>query len=90
MSAQNRPTKSYRCGAVSAAIWPTPVDGGTDVFHSVTLQRRYRGEDGEWKDGALRYQDLPAAIRLLQRAMAAIEGAQESGNSLGLDRGNEP
>jgi len=75
----NRPVLSLRCGSVGVAVWENSTDDPARTFHSATLQRRYRAEDGGWKEGALRYQDLPAAIRLLQRAMTAIEQIEDNG-----------
>ena len=45
-STTNRPLKSFRSGAVQAAIWRNETTAGT--FHSMTLSRNYKKGD-DWK-----------------------------------------
>ncbi len=75
---QNRPTKTFRYGGVSASIFGKQIgDEGRSEFYT-SLQRRYRDAEGEWQNGALRLQDLPLAIRSLERAQQFLESMDDS------------
>ena len=66
------PTGRFRVGAVTAAVWENlrqSQDGGTFPSFSVTLDKAYRDDSGQWKHtGSLHISDLPAAILALQAA----------------------
>ena len=65
------PIKSLRSGAIQVAIWEnqTTHDGQQRSFHTVTLERRYKDKDGNWKStNSLRINDLPKATLILQKA----------------------
>lgn len=47
----NRPVAEVRLGAVKAAIWENDTEGG-DVYHSVTFERLYRTDEGDWRSTA--------------------------------------
>ena len=46
-----RPEKEYRCGGISASVWCNNVerDGQTTVRRSISIQKRYKDEQGEWR-----------------------------------------
>ena len=46
------PIKVIRVGGISASVWKDDVekDGATVVRHSVRIQKRFRQDDGEWKN----------------------------------------
>ena len=50
-ASDNRPVAEVRLGAVKAAIWENDTEGG-DVYHSVTFERLYRTDDGDWRSTA--------------------------------------
>jgi hypothetical protein len=81
--AKNSPEKVLRVGAVSASIFVNTSareDDGQTVereFRSVSLQRSYRDEKGEWQyTGNLTLGDLANAIRVLTLAQSYIEGKE--------------
>ena len=67
-----RPEKSFKVGAVRAAIWPNTVtsrDGRSFEMRKVVLDRRYRNGDGEWKStNSFDLNDVPKAVLALQKA----------------------
>ncbi len=46
------PIKVIRVGTVSASVWKDEVDknGTTVVRYSIRIQKRFRQDDGEWKN----------------------------------------
>lgn len=63
-----QPVKKFSAGGVSAAVWENESKDG-QVFYSVTLDRRYKDANEEWKSsGSLRQNDLPKAVLVLQKA----------------------
>ena len=85
----NKPVKKFQAGAISAALWPNKMtlkDGRQIETLSVTLDRRYRDSDGEWKSsGSLKEADIPKAMLVLAKAYefltsgaeTSVDGAQE-------------
>lgn len=64
---KNMPETSFRAGPISATVWKN--EAGEGVFSSVSLERRYKDKDGEWKSTkTLRVNDLPKAALLLNKA----------------------
>lgn len=63
----NQPVTRIRIGSVSAAIWKN--ESATGGFYSVTLQRSYRDDTGDWKNAdGLNHGDLLNAAKVLERA----------------------
>ena len=61
----------FRAGAVSATVWANKrrVGKKSFVMRSVSLQRAYQDEDGEWKyTSSLGMNDIPKAVVVLWRA----------------------
>ena len=84
-----KPVKKYKVGGVQAAIWENQAanpQGQQETFHSVTLERRYKDRDGNWKTSeSFRAGDLPKAILLLSKAyefVALKEVDQENGGDV--------
>ena len=82
--AKQKPEKVFRVGYVSASVFcntSSRKEGGETVereFRSVTLQRSYQDDKGDWQySGNLSLGDLANAIRALTLAQAHVE-AQES------------
>ncbi len=82
VSAENHgPAKKFRAGAVSATIWKNDrqrATGETFSYHTVSLDRSYKDQAGNWKTASsLRLQDLPKAALVLQEAYRylALNGA---------------
>lgn len=70
------PIYSVQYGGVSAAVFRKPIGNGKEGIY-VNLRRSYRDDDGKWVEGALRPQDLPSAIRALQRSQEFIEETED-------------
>jgi hypothetical protein len=66
------PEKRFRAGAVSATVWKNDrqrATGESFSYHTVSLERRYKDQSGNWKSaGSLRLQDLPKAALVLNEA----------------------
>jgi len=67
-----KPEKVFRIGWISASVFVNEVesDGGKRKVRNVTLQRRYRDNDGGWQTAnSFGLQDLPGASRVLDMAL---------------------
>jgi hypothetical protein len=66
------PEKRFRAGAVSATVWKNDrqrATGEAFSYHTVSLDRRYKDQTGNWKSASsLRLQDLPKAALVLNEA----------------------
>jgi hypothetical protein len=67
MAENNKPVKKFRVGGVAATVWQNTFD--KIVTKSVTLDRSYKDDKGEWKStGSLHANDIPKAVLALQKA----------------------
>ena len=82
-----RPIKSFKCGAVEAAIFENQTAKGT--MKNVVLNKRYRTAEGEWKStNSLGLNDIPKAILALIMAykhMLMGDGVDEKVEEPGED-----
>lgn len=68
----NRPVEEVRFGAVKAAIWENDTEGG-DVYHSVTFERLYRNDDGDWRStSSFRASDLLLLAKVADAAHTRV------------------
>ena len=69
-NAPNKPLARFTAGAVSATVWSNQSQGKDgESYNTVSLQRRYRDREGNWKSAsALRVNDLPKAHLVLSKA----------------------
>ncbi|MEK6821238.1 MAG: hypothetical protein AABY11_02465 [archaeon] len=66
-----QPVQKYAAGAVVASVWKNSSDKGE--FLSVSLQKRYKGADGQWQSSSsFKPADLPKASLVLQKAYEYI------------------
>lgn len=71
MSTGQRPVHEVRLSHVRASIWAHRA-GGTRVWYSVTIARRYR-EGTEWRDAnSFSRDDLPLVVKAAEIAYAWI------------------
>ena len=67
-----KPVKKFQAGGIIAALWKNKMrlrSGEEIETLSVTLDRRYRDNGGEWKSSSsLRLNDVPKAALVLQQA----------------------
>ncbi len=76
MEEKNQPETKFRAGAVSATVWLNQIkrqNGETGAYRTVSLDRRYKDKDGNWKSsGSLRAIDLPRAVLVLNKAFEYV------------------
>lgn len=66
------PVLKLHAGCLKVAVWENEHEG--KKFHSVTLQRSYKDDKGEWHDtNSLPTRDLAAAAALLLDVYREIE-----------------
>jgi hypothetical protein len=71
MTKNNQPARIVRLGAMRAAVWRNPSEKGTRF--SVTLERVYRTDEGEWQyTCSFGRDDLLLAAKVLDLAHSAI------------------
>jgi len=86
-----KPVKKIKVGAIDAAVWKNTIKPAkTDaeiVSLSVTMERRYKDQDGQWQGtNSYRINDIPKAVLALQKAyefIAMDAGHQEAESTSG-------
>jgi len=64
---KNRPAETLREGSLKAAIWRNESERG--AYHSVTLARTYKDQDGNFHDtSSFRAQDMLGVAELARQA----------------------
>ena len=68
----NKPIKKFSAGAISVAVWKNTMKSGKgqefDV-ESISIQRRYKDTDGDWKNTtSFRVNDVAKLQLLLSKA----------------------
>ena len=75
MTGQQLPVAKFRAGQVSSALWENQVQvkGAAVTMLKATVQRRYKGRNGEWQSsGSFSRNEIPLAIHCLQKAFEKI------------------
>jgi len=85
MTGQQMPVAKFKAGQVSSALWENQVQvkGAAVTILKATVQRRYKGRNGEWQSsGSFSRNEIPLAIHCLQKAFEKIIEIQseDSGN----------
>ena len=85
MVGQQMPVAKFKAGQVSSALWENQVQvkGVAATILKATVQRRYKGRDGEWQSStSFGRNEIPLAIHCLQKAFEKIIEMQSenSGN----------
>ena len=76
-----KPVAKFRAGMVSAAIWENPIEvkGKTVPMLKVTVQRRYKDSDGNWKSSqSYSRNEIPLVVFCLQKAFEKMLGEDNS------------
>ena len=78
----NTPEKKFRAGTIAATVWKNQADkdGKTYEYRTVSFERSYKNEKGEWNTtNSLRLNDLPKASLVLTKAYEylAMNGVEE-------------
>lgn len=76
----NKPVHEIRFGRIKAAIWENETQNG--MRHSVTLQRIYKDDAGNWKSSdSFGRDDLPLVAKVLDLAHTWIyQSSANTGN----------
>lgn len=70
------PEKTFKAGAVQAAIWTNRSERGS--YRTVQLTRSYKDAHGSWKHSStLRISDLPRATLVLSKAYEYLSMAED-------------
>ena len=70
------PEKTFKAGAVRAAIWTNRSERGS--YRTVQLTRSYKDGHGSWKQSStLRISDLPRATLVLNKAYEYLSMAKD-------------
>ena len=68
----NKPTKKFQAGGVTAALWKNTMtlrDGSQIETLSVSLDRRFKNSSGEWQNSSsFGMNDAPKALVVLSKA----------------------
>ena len=79
-----QPEKRFSAGAVVATVWQnqgTSKDGQVVGYKTVSLQRRYKDKEGNWKSASsFRISDLPRASLVMQKAFEYLVLKEREGN----------
>lgn len=79
----NQPIKTFRIKGISASIWRNDVekDGVTVVRHSVRIQKRFRQDNGEWKNTDYFFPDDLPRVQLVTAKAFEFVSLKESDDS---------
>jgi len=80
MSGQ-KPIAKFKAGTVSAAVFENeiPVKEGKATVLKVTVQKRYKDSDGNWKSSnSYSRNEIPLAIHCLQKAFESMLGESDT------------
>lgn len=69
----NQPIQKYTAGSIHAAIWKNEINvpAGTKTLLKVTVERRFKDKEGNWKSTqSLGKHDIPVARHVMQQAFA--------------------
>ena len=75
------PIKKYSAGSISCALWENeiPVGGRTVRALKVTVERRYKDKDGQWKSsGSFSRNEIPLVQYVLGKAFEAAAGEAQA------------
>jgi hypothetical protein len=73
----NQPFETIRIGRIKATIWENENEQGR-TYHSVTLARNYRDEDGQWQEtNSFSVDDMPRLRMASDRAFDSIYARQQ-------------
>lgn len=69
MEEKNMPEKKFTAGGITAAIWMNPSKDGKFMNRSITIDKRYKDNEGNWKStGSVNVNEIPKVILVLEKA----------------------
>jgi hypothetical protein len=87
---KDQPIKKFKIGGIQVAVWANRIpnkEGGNDVLHSVTIERRYKDEQGNWRSAtSFRTGDLPKLMFALTKAYEHLALEEESHENGGEEK----
>ena len=78
------PIKVIRAGTISASVWKDEVekDGATAIRHSIRIQKRFRQDNGEWKNTDYFFpEDLPKLQLVAAKAFELVTLKESEGGT---------
>jgi len=84
MTGQQMPVAKFRAGPVSSAVWKDEVQmpRGVVTIYRVTIQRRYKDKNGEWRNSSsFNRNEIPLAMLCFQKAFEKIIELQNAESS---------
>jgi len=85
---KEQPVKKFKVGGIQVAVWENRIpnkEGHEDLLQSVTIERRYKDEQGNWRSAtSFRTADLPKLLFALTKAYEYLALEEE-----GDDKGGE-
>lgn len=83
---KDQPVKKFKVGGIQVAVWENRIpnqQGQDDLLHSVTIERRYKDEQGNWRSASsYRTGDLPKLLFALTKAYEYL-ALEEDGQDIG-------
>ncbi len=63
------PLKKFNSGPVQVSVWENESKKGEGSFHNVSIDKRYKDKNDEWKStNSLNVNEIPKAVLALQEA----------------------
>ena len=82
-----KPLKKFSAANISAAVWENEGKEGRPFF-SVTLQKRYKDKNEEWKNSSsFTANDLPRAMLVLDKAYEFLVIKEDNSKEHELEQG---
>lgn len=73
-----KPMKKFMSGAIAATVWNNKTKDESAEFNTVSIDRNYKDDNGEWKStNTLRVSDLPRAVLVLNKAYEFLSLKEE-------------
>ena len=83
-----QPEKKFRCGSCEAAVFENEIsrDGQTVTVKKVSIQKRYKDKDDEWKSThSLDKNDIPKMMLALSKAYEYLTLKEDTQDEIALE-----
>ncbi len=91
MATNNKPIRKFEVGGISAAVWENEISTATGdkTVERITIDRRYKDKDGQWKStSSFNTTDLPRLRLAIEQAyewLVCDRRSEEDGNGNGSE-----
>ena len=88
MEEKQKPSKVFKAGSVSIAVWANEMkdrQGNKFSVYTVAFERNYKDRDGNWKStNSMRINDIPKLQLVAHEAYEYLvrKGNEENGNGI--------